>query len=71
MNSRGKNLFAKNETEKLLNTRYTKLARNTIDYWMTPNETEMEYDILINEISRIAPSKKSSLSIYIHVPFCA
>jgi oxygen-independent coproporphyrinogen-3 oxidase len=57
-------------TSALLGTRYPNLARNTIDYWLTPGEPRMTA-ATIAEAWRTAPVLPgATLSLYVHVPFC-
>ena len=55
----------------LLNTRYTTVASNTIDYWVVPDEESMTEEVIIRAIEHAPVLEDASLQIYIHVPFCA
>lgn len=55
----------------LLGTRYAGLARNTIDYWMQPDDPSMSSRRLIDAVERAPVLSSSSLRLYLHVPFCA
>ncbi len=56
---------------RLLGTRYVGLARNTIDYWMQPDDPTMTESRLMSAIDRAPALPHSSLRLYLHVPFCA
>lgn len=55
----------------LLGSRYESLARNTIDYWMRPDEPAIALDDLETAIETAPVLDGASLGIYVHVPFCA
>jgi len=55
----------------LLGSRYESLARNTIDYWMRPDEPTLALDALQTAIETAPVLDGASLGIYVHVPFCA
>lgn len=59
----------------LLGTRYGRLARNTIDYWMLPDRRADDPAAMMAAVvdaQRRAPVFESStLRLYLHVPFCA
>ncbi|MEM6997173.1 MAG: radical SAM protein [Myxococcota bacterium] len=55
----------------LLGTRYDGLARNTIDYWMRPDEPCLSLNRVVRAMERAPVLPESSLRLYLHVPFCA
>ncbi len=55
----------------LFHTRYASLARNTIDYWMLPDDPEMTERRVWSAIERAPRLADASLQVYVHVPFCA
>jgi len=55
----------------LLGTRYPDLARNTIDYWMQPDDPTMSAPHVLDAIARAPATPDSTLRLYLHVPFCA
>ncbi len=55
----------------LLGTRFGELARNTIDYWMAPDDASMTAATIAQAIEQAPVLPGASLSLYIHVPFCA
>ncbi|MCX4246545.1 radical SAM protein [Paraliomyxa miuraensis] len=55
----------------LLGTRYDGLARNTIDYWMQPDDPTMSMPRVLHAIESAPVLPESSLRLYLHVPFCA
>ena len=55
----------------LLNTRFSELASNTIDYWMLPDTDDVSESTLLEAIESAPVSDDSTVQIYIHVPFCA
>jgi len=60
-----------NPTTPLLNTEFTYLARNTIDYWMArPTESLTEKDA-VGAIESAPVNGSTTLQLYIHIPFCA
>lgn len=59
------------EQPGLLHSRYTKLASNTIDYWMLPDDRSMTEDRIKRAINNAPVYPASTSQIYIHVPFCA
>ncbi|MEM7156818.1 MAG: radical SAM protein [Myxococcota bacterium] len=56
---------------RLLGTRYGALARNTIDYWMLPDDPSMTARRVLDAIENAPALPESSLRLYLHVPFCA
>lgn len=56
---------------RLLGTRYDGLARNTIDYWMQPDDPTMSTSRVLSAIEHAPALPCSSLRLYLHVPFCA
>lgn len=56
---------------RLFNTRYDRLASNTIDYWMLPEDIALTESRLKRAIADAPVVEDASLQIYIHVPFCA
>lgn len=60
-----------NDTEGLLNTEFRRMARNTIDYWMLPDSKNLTESELIQAIEGTENRQRSTLQIYIHIPFCA
>ncbi len=55
----------------LLGTRYSHLARNTIDYWMQPDAPTLSQRGLEAAIERAPLLPGGSLRLYLHVPYCA
>ena len=55
----------------LLGTRFGDLAHNTIDYWMAPDDASMTASRVARAMRDAPVLPDASLSIYIHVPFCA
>lgn len=55
----------------LLGTRYSHLARNTIDYWMQPDAPSLSRRGLADAIERAPALPSSTLRLYLHVPYCA
>ena len=55
----------------LFDTRYGKLASNTIDYWMLPDNASMTRERIDRAIATAPLLPESTLQSYIHVPFCA
>lgn len=55
----------------LLGTRYAGLARNTIDYWMQPDDLSLSRRRLLDAVHGAPVLPSSSLRLYLHVPFCA
>lgn len=55
----------------LLGTRYDQLARNTIDYWMQPDQPTLSPTQLIDAVERAPALPNASLRLYLHVPYCA
>jgi len=55
----------------LLGSNYVSLASNTIDYWMLPDDPSMTEARVHQAIERAPVLDDASLSIYVHVPFCA
>ncbi len=56
---------------RLLGTRYSRLANNTIDYWMLPPEEGLTSDNVLSALERAEVHDDASLQLYVHVPFCA
>lgn len=54
----------------LFNTRYSRLAQNTIDYWMVSKGQSTHEDMLA-ALRGVEPFPDSTVQLYIHVPFCA
>ncbi len=44
---------------------------NTVDYWMTPSTKDITRNQVLTAINKAEYSDKSTVHIYIHVPFCA
>ncbi len=59
------------DTAGLLGTRYDRLARNTIDYWMQPDDPAMSAARLQAAVEEAPVLPDASLRLYLHVPFCA
>ena len=55
----------------LLGTRYRELASNTIDYWMLADDPSMTPEAAMAAFDTAAVLPAATLSLYIHVPFCA
>ena len=55
----------------LLNTRFSRMARNTIDYWMVEDSVGLEEKDLISHISNAPVTNESTFQLYLHIPFCA
>ncbi|MBD1557782.1 radical SAM protein [Vibrio sp. S9_S30] len=55
----------------LLNTRYSHLARNTIDYWMLPDQNQFTESDILNAMMASKPTENSKLQLYLHIPYCA
>lgn len=55
----------------LFHTRYASVARNTIDYWMLPDDPSMTFERIERAIVTAPALEGASLQIYVHVPFCA
>lgn len=55
----------------LLNSRFSSLAHNTIDYWMVPDEQGLSLNDIESVLVNTKTDKDSSVSLYLHVPFCA
>ncbi|MEO0478841.1 MAG: radical SAM protein [Planctomycetota bacterium] len=55
----------------LFHTRYTSVARNTIDYWMLPDDPSMTVERVERAIENTPALDDASLQLYVHVPFCA
>jgi oxygen-independent coproporphyrinogen-3 oxidase len=55
----------------LFNTRYSRLASNTIDYWMMPDDDTLTERQVLDAVEAAPVLEDASLQIYIHVPFCA
>jgi len=55
----------------LLGTRYSTLAKNTIDYWMLPDDPTMAEARVLTAIESAPVLEDATLQIYLHVPFCA
>lgn len=55
----------------LLGTRYSELARNTIDYWMQPDAPSMSRARLCKAVEQAPMLPGASLRLYLHVPYCA
>lgn len=60
-----------NVCPSLLGTRYSHLARNTIDYWMQPDAVSMSRTRLREAVECAPRLEGASLRLYLHVPFCA
>lgn len=56
---------------ELLGSPYATLASNTIDYWMMPDDPSMTEARVLRAVHEAPVLDDASLSIYIHVPFCA
>lgn len=57
--------------QSLLGSPYASLASNTIDYWMLPDDPSMTRPRVCEAIEQAPVLDDASLSIYVHVPFCA
>ncbi|MCH9681372.1 MAG: radical SAM protein [Deltaproteobacteria bacterium] len=55
----------------LLGSRYASMASNTIDYWMLPDDPAMTHARVARAVEEAPVLDDASLSIYVHVPFCA
>ncbi len=55
----------------LLGTRYDRLARNTIDYWMLPQDPGLRTADIQHGFETAAVLPEASLQLYLHIPFCA
>lgn len=55
----------------LLDTRFTSLARNTIDYWMLPEREQMTEEGVLRAMEQVSIEDDSTVQLYLHVPFCA
>ena len=53
----------------LLGTRFNSLAENTIDYWMKP-DSQLSASDINNKLTTLEWGEKSTLQLYIHIPFC-
>ncbi len=60
-----------NTSIALLGTRYAGLARNTIDYWMQPDDPSLSLRTLVDAVHGAPVLPSASLRLYLHVPFCA
>ncbi|MEM7203124.1 MAG: radical SAM protein [Planctomycetota bacterium] len=56
---------------RLLHSRYTRLARNTIDYWMLPDAAHLTEPEVLAAFDSAPWLEDASLQLYLHVPFCA
>jgi coproporphyrinogen III oxidase-like Fe-S oxidoreductase len=55
----------------LLNTRFSNVAENTIDYWMKPHSSSLEASQMIVAFKQAEWTDNSTLQLYLHVPYCA
>ena len=62
---------APQQNGRLLNTRFSSLASNTIDYWMLMDDDEMDVSRIERAIKSAPVSERSTVQLYLHVPFCA
>ncbi|WP_129543247.1 radical SAM protein [Serratia sp. 1D1416] len=53
----------------LLGTKFNTLADNTVDYWMKPN-SNLSYSDIDEKMATLRWSEKSTLQLYVHIPFC-
>ncbi len=59
------------DSGSLLNTRFTHMARNTVDYWMLPDSDNLTESDLISLIGKAPVTDETTLQLYLHIPFCA
>lgn len=57
--------------DALLNSRYSTLASNTIDYWMLPDDPDVTEKQVLEAIETAPVLDDATLQVYVHVPFCA
>src|SRR5262245_5147761 len=55
----------------LLHSRFNRVARNTIDYWMKKDTFDLTYQQIVAAISEAPWHERSTLQLYVHVPYCA
>lgn len=56
---------------QLLHTRFKNVAKNTIDYWMKPDSKNLTHEKIINALKNAPWNERSTLQLYLHVPYCA
>lgn len=57
--------------KKLLHTRFSNVAKNTIDYWMKPDSIDLSTDDMVAAFKEAPWNQRSTLQLYLHVPYCA
>lgn len=55
----------------LLHTRFSNVAKNTIDYWMKPDSHGLKNVDIITALKNAPWTERSTLQLYLHVPYCA
>lgn len=55
----------------LLNTQFSHMPNNTVDYWLTGDSKEISMEQISFVIRNATVSDNATLQLYIHVPFCA
>ena len=55
----------------LLHTRFSNVAKNTIDYWMKPDSHDLKNMDMITALKNAPWTERSTLQLYLHVPYCA
>ena len=55
----------------LLHTRFSNVAKNTIDYWMKPDSKDLSTDDMMKAFKAAPWNHRSTLQLYLHVPYCA
>lgn len=63
--------FLAPDADYLLNTRFKHMARNTIDYWMLPDSSDLSEHDIVKLISEASVTDETTLQLYLHIPFCA
>ncbi|WP_301234087.1 radical SAM protein [Pandoraea cepalis] len=58
-------------SDTLLHSRFSNVATNTIDYWMKPDSPGLEPDDVLGTLRAAHWLPRSTLQLYLHVPYCA